>query len=555
MQCRIRSKLFVMLLLILPAPVVCAQWTTPLPAPAMLRQAGLTQAWSTQVEMDRSRARVSGIELYIVGMRDYATYEQTAREIYEVEYEGGIRRYAEFDLDAAGRPLGRAEAHRLAEKAVIQLEARGRKPQLKTRRVPEVALYVQSTNGTLHAIDAENGQTIWAVSIGQPNYPTLRPAANDRHVCVVNGSRLFVLERSNGETVWYRDLSCNPAYGPAMGNTMVFVPGMNGEIEGYWLPTAEDSNDGRPPWVYRSGARISGQPTVTATTCSWPTAAGQMYVAEMADPKVRFRLDTAGPIQGSTAALPPSQLFVTSTDGYVFSVDEVSGEFRWDFSSGEAILQSPVAIGDSVFAVTDHDNLYCLSVADGAEKWLVTHVRGILGASQDCLYVSGRLGEVAVLNRQTGGRLASLPAIGLDVRLVNAQTDRLYLGTREGLLLCLKPIGSEWPSVHVPLPQPPEQTPSEATSSGRPGGAGPASPSAEDQSDMAGEDPFGGSIFGDEAPAAGADDNPFDAGNGQPGGEQPDAGAADDPFGGGTEQNGAGQEDSGAGSDDPFDFG
>jgi hypothetical protein len=240
-------------------------------------------------------------------------------------------------------------------------------------------------------------------------------------------------------------------------------------------------------------------------------------------------------------------LFVASTDGYVFSVDEVTGEFRWDFSSGEAIRQAPVAIGDSVYAVTDHDNLYCLSVADGAENWFAAHVRGILGASQDYLYVSGRLGELAVLDRKTGGRLSALPAMGLNTRLINAQTDRLFLGTREGLLLCLKPIGSDWPIVHVPLPQPPEQTPSDGTAPTRPGEA---APTATDSSEMADEDPFGGNIFGDEPPAAGADENPFDFGGDEPN----DAGADEDPFGGGGED-GAADEDGGAAADDPFDFG
>ena len=134
MPCRRRAIPLFLLLLSLPTPVVRAQWNTVLPAPVMLRQAGLTQAWSTHVELDRSRARVSGITQYVVGLNDYATYERTAREIYEVEYEGGMRRFAEFDLDASGRPLGRAEAMRLAEKAVIQLDARGLNPQLKTRR-------------------------------------------------------------------------------------------------------------------------------------------------------------------------------------------------------------------------------------------------------------------------------------------------------------------------------------------------------------------------------------------------------------------------------------
>ncbi len=412
-----RPFLPVVILLTLGILPAWGQLSGQIPSPAQLRQAGLELGWSTHVELDRSRARVTGAYLQVVGLSDYDGFNQTAYEIYEIQYEGGVRRVAEYDLDASGRSLGRQEAQRLAEKAVIQLEARGLKPKLTTRKVPVATLYVQSTSGTLHAIDAESGKTLWAVSVGQPQFPTLRPAANDRYVAVVNGSRLYVLDGATGEIAEQHDLAGNPIYGPAVGRDMVFVPAYNGQVEGYWLPSAAKDEAGldRPPWIYNSGARLSGVPTITATTVSWPTEAGQMYVADLVGPKVRFRLDTAGPIQGSNASLPPSTLFVTSTDGYVFSVDETTGAFNWDFSSGEAIRQSPVAIGDSVFAFTDHHNLYCLSVKDGSETWTVPNVRGILGATQNRLYISDELGQIAALDLQSGGRLAALATRGLDV--------------------------------------------------------------------------------------------------------------------------------------------
>ena len=244
-------------------------------------------------------------------------------------------------------------------------------------------------------------------------------------------------------------------------------------------------------------------------TVSWPTEAGQMYVADLAGPTTRFRLDTAGPIQGSTVALPPSTLFVTSTDGYVFSVDETSGAFNWDFSSGEIIREAPVAIGQSVFAVTDNHNLYCLSAQDGSEIWTAPNVRGILGATQHRLYVSDNLGQIAALDLQSGGRLASLPTRGLDVRLANAQTDRLYLGSRDGLLVCLRPIGTELPGLHLPLPQPPEKPADEAK---------PAETPAADQTDQADEDPFAGGTADETTPAPPPpqDQDPFAEGGAEP---------------------------------------
>ena len=233
--CRCCTALLLLTLGFVPA---WAQPSGQIPSPVELRQAGLELDWSTHVEMDRSRSRVTSAHLQVVGLFDYDTFQQTAYEIHEIEYEGGVRRVAEYDLDATGRSLGRQEARRLAEKAVIQLEARGLKPKLTTRQVPVVTLYVQSTNGTLHAIDAESGKTLWAVSIGRPQSPTLRPSANDRYVAVVNGSRLFVLESKTGEVVGQHDLGGNPIWGPAVGKDMVFVPCANGRVEGLWLPSS-----------------------------------------------------------------------------------------------------------------------------------------------------------------------------------------------------------------------------------------------------------------------------------------------------------------------------
>jgi hypothetical protein len=300
--------------------------------------------------------------------------------------------------------------------------------------------------------------------------------------------------------------------------------------------------------MYRSGGQISGTPTVTLQTASWPNVLGRMFVAELAEPSVRFRLDTGGPIQGRTVALAPSSLFVASTDGYVYSIDELTGTFNWDFSSGEAIRQAPVAVGERLFAITDRHNLYCLSAQDGSQQWSVSQINDVLAIGQTRIYVSDRLGQIAVLDLQTGGRLATLPASGLDLRIVNSQTDRLYLGTADGLLVCVREVGSEWPLLHLPLPQPaPEgkEPPKKApTAPARPGpekpAASTASPVAEQDvfgeqpaADQADEDPFGAGSSDAEPAAPPSKDKPLDSGNAGSGSTEP-------------------KEDSGA--DDPFDF-
>ena len=82
--------------------------------------------------------------------------------------------------------------------------------------------------------------------------------------------------------------------------------------------------------------------------------------------------------------------------------------------------------------------------------------------------------------------------------LVNTKTDRLYLATRDGGIMCLREIESEIPLLHQPIPQPVEE---DANDTARP--VAPAtdefSPPADDFADPiepepdVGEDPFDGS--------------------------------------------------------------
>ena len=120
--------------------------------------------------------------------------------------------------------------------------------------------------------------------------------------------------------------------------------------------------------------------------------------------------------------------------------------------------------------------------------------------------------------------------------LVNAKTDRLYLGTRDGMLMCLETIGSEWPLIHLPLPEEPQETPDDAQAPRRPGGQLPADAAGQgmDQDGPPDDDPFGGGFFDEEPPAADDEPVPFDVGGEEDG--------ADDPADTGNEE------------DDPFDF-
>jgi hypothetical protein len=458
---------------------------------------GLEVAWSGQIQMDSARTRTGGIHLQVVGLDSFEALQQTMQQVFEVEYNGQVRRYRENDLDAAGRRLGREEAQRLAEKFIIQLQARGIAANLVPRQVPLTILYVQSAQGTLQAMDAETGETLWAVTVGLPNHPALSPSANDRYVGTVSGSRLYLLHRETGQPVWDRDLQQNPAMGPTLSNEFAFVPAINGQVEGYRLPEQlEDrleDHHGTPPWIYRSGGRITAAPSVTRQTVSWATTLGQMFVADLDGPQMLYRRQTGGPIFGHAAFLPPDQLVVGSTDGYITAMHELDGTMKWSFSLGDDLYQTPLAHVDQVYGVTRHHELFCIGAEQGEERWIATGIEHVLACGKDRVYGLDPFGQLVAIDKKSGARLGQLPIRPHRMALSNGLTDRIYLATDDGGLLCLREMGSSFPVVARPLPEPAESAtprtraarpPADAAAPAQP----PTQPPAAEEEDVFGDE-------------------------------------------------------------------
>jgi hypothetical protein len=280
------------------------------------------------------------------------------------------------------------------------------------------------------------------------------------------------------------------------------------------------------------------------------------------------------PIVSPATYFAPSKLLAASIDGYVYCVHETNGDEFWKFSTGEAISQSPIPIGESVYAVTDKGSMFCLDQKTGAEKWWAPQIKRFVAASKDRLYCLGHTGRLVILDAKTGGRMASLGTEVLDIFYPNTDTDRILVATKTGVIQCLRETELQWPLVHVNLAEIEKQKRPEIKQEGLGEQAKPEAQPGEAQPGAAkppaGEDPFGAPAAGAapaaEPPAGGA---PADAAD--PFGAPPAAGAAPpaggqggaappaaDPFGDGAAPPAAGAGQGGAGDapaaagEDPF---
>jgi outer membrane protein assembly factor BamB len=315
----------------------------------------------------------------------------------------------------------------------------------------EGMVLVQSSRGRITALDAETGRTLWSNQIGARDGASSEPAANEKFVVVVNGSTLYVLNRSAGDIVWQRELRGAPGAGPAMSSTHAFVPLVSGFMEGHDL----EKGARQTPWNFQSTGRLLTAPMTTQSTVSWTTDRGYLFAADPAGGGIRYRLATRGAIQARPAAWSP-YLFAGSVDGYVYALDEASGQLRWEFPTGEAIYEAPVALEGRVFVVSEFSGMYCLDAASGKPLWHARSVAQFVAASPGRVYVVDRVGSLAILEISGGARLGALPLAGIATKVVNTKSDRIFLVDHANVVQCLHETQLRAPYVYTP-PPPPEK--------------------------------------------------------------------------------------------------
>jgi outer membrane protein assembly factor BamB len=385
-------------------------------------------------------------------------------------------------------------------------------------------LLIVTDAGVIHAIDANTGQTAWVTQFGHPNYPSLGPDANDKFVAVINGSTLYLLDRASGRIQSRRSVGGAPGAGPAVGKNHVFVPTMNGLIEGYPL---DPDTPKYKKWFYKSFGRTMVSPLVTPESLAWTTESGYLYVAGAVTPGVRFRLETLSEFAARPAYRAPL-IYAVSLAGEVFAVNEQQGTLQWRYITGYPTSRAPAAVADKLFVTSEEPMLHCVDASTGLPQWESLGLSQFAAVTKSHVYGVDRYGKIHILNIADGAPVGRIPTGGTVTALVNDQTDRLFLISDSGLVQCLHEIGADEPTYYAERPAdhqkftaPAEEEPSAGEPAIEPGPTQPQLPATDDPfaqpaAEADGADPFGAPAE-ESQPAAeesgefGTDDaNPFE---------------------------------------------
>lgn len=397
-----------------------------------------------------------------------------------------------------------AARHGLTRPWFTQIQMDRTRTRVRDLVLHEGTLYAQTDRAMVHAIDAETGKTLWAKQVGRPNHPSLTPAAGEDLLAVINGSRLYICNRYNGDLLYEVQLDGVPGAGACLSKLRAYVPMVSGMLVAYRLealtdplkelgkvnpnPTPEESaaaeEDRREdlrvrqeyvrPLVCHSAGRALVQPLVTLQTAGeefvvWATDRGYLNIGwiELRNEDrlaLKYRLETAAGIAARPTYLPPDPddpadsgiIFITSRDGFVHAVRERGGDSLWRFPTGEPILQPAVVIDQRVYVATQPGGMFCLDTrknseldeSSGRELWWTPRITQFVAASKQRVYAADKLGRIRILSAATGARLDTIAAEHLPIKLVNSDTDRLYLATDTGLIQCLREVELAEPILH-----------------------------------------------------------------------------------------------------------
>ncbi|MEN6367505.1 MAG: PQQ-binding-like beta-propeller repeat protein [Thermoguttaceae bacterium] len=400
-----------------------------------------------------------------------------------------------------------AARHGLTRAWFTQVELDHGRERLRNVTLSGGVLYVQTDGAVFEAIDAETGRVLWQKRLGRRDLLTMPPGVGRDVLAILNGSRMYVLNRMTGELLYEKEVGGAPSAAPAVSDMRVYVPLTSGRVEAYrWAPSnhaaeAREKNAAKndrksknsvenespqttldadekheaewerrarwvPPLFCQSIGPVLAPPRITRQNAFeeyavWSTDRGLLNITRIDRQfedvlALTHRLETRKPVVGRAAYLPPDRalgddsglIIAASRDGYVHAIRQKDGKVAWRFSAGDPIVEPPMAVDLRVYVCADPSGMFCLNAKDGRLVWFAPRVVQWVAASKTKVYAADRAGRLLVLDGMTGKLLDTLPTVGLPLKARNDLTDRIYLADDFGLIQCLHEPEQQKPILH-----------------------------------------------------------------------------------------------------------
>jgi outer membrane protein assembly factor BamB len=310
-------------------------------------------------------------------------------------------------------------------------------------------IHLQTDASRMHVLDMETGKRLWTAQVGTAIRGQFGSATNSNSVFVVNGSRLYRLSRDDGAQLWSVRVPYVPNAAPSADEDRVMVTTLDGRIVVYNVHNKEIQ------WYYVTNGPISMPAALLDDKIACASEDGRMYVFQMANRNPTLRYQTKAPVSAPLAVWGRTVL-LPSQDFNLYAVDVRNGDTLWRYSSGSEIRRPVSVIDNDVYLAPADGGLHAVHAATGAKLWQHPRARDFVAASKTKVYAADRFGQLLILDRANGRQIAAWNTNQFDFRARNENSDRVFLVTKGGFVVCLHEKENAEPLIHEKvMPAPP----------------------------------------------------------------------------------------------------
>ena len=371
-------------------------------------------------------------------------------------------RTAEIPTTAALHPLGLEVAW------TGQATLDRARDQLRHVHNDEELLYVQSSAGVVSAFHAESGRRMWVRQVGRNDEQSMRAVSNSEHVLILAGPVAWGLDKFTGDELFQFRLPGQPAESPAINDESFFVSLSNGTIFSYAIETLkyQERYNSLPPkvalphsWRFVSSEGVRFAPITLGESLIIATEAGSLHSLSMRGESF-FQNFLSQPLSAPLTidrSGDRNHVIVITKNNYFFSIDMVIGDLAWSLPVERSVMQEPLVVENRVYAVVDQVGATCISGQTGQyarvdddtdARWIVRGIKAITGINSTHVFGIDRNHRLVAVERLDARIAGRVSVNDYRVHHMNSLTDRLYLVSTSGELLCLKPANSEFAEYH-----------------------------------------------------------------------------------------------------------
>ena len=320
----------------------------------------------------------------------------------------------------------------------------------------EDVVIVQSRSGMMTVFDAQTGIKLWDGVLARGDQYSYPAVTNADVLMVVIGSTVYARDKFRGNPLWELRLPNVPSTSPEVDDERMYVGMLEGSCYAFNLDRIRSlQTEGRLgqfayqtiEWRFRTSGEIRTRPVSNGTVVSFASATGTLYAVTANRRGLVFQFETSAR-PSAPLTLADGHVYFAASDQNFYCLRTSNGTTRWEFVTGRPVEEKPAVIGENVFLSPVRGGLYNLSTVSGRQYWWSPTAEKFLAVSPTRVYATDATGALAVLDRASGAVLGVMPLSEYPVRVQNERTDRIYLSTPNGLVVCLREQGAEIPIYH-----------------------------------------------------------------------------------------------------------